>query len=188
MRSVAQRDSKGIISDLGRVDWNFPRAGTWASALHSLHWFPGNFIPQIPSYLIQLLSVEGSIVVDPFCGSCTTGVEATLLNRVAWMSDFSPVSDFISRAKLSLLTDEAARGALGTLEFPPLLTGSTLPPRQGDNLAQLSRWFHPDTLDQLARVWNFITDHTDQRIRNQLKMLFSDTLFACASTLRSPTS
>lgn len=109
MRPSKTVDNKRIVSALDRVDWDFPRAGTWTNALHSLHWFPGNFIPQIPSYLIELLSQEGDIVFDPFAGNCTTGVEALMLNRTAWISDFSPVSHLISRAKLELLTNQAAR-------------------------------------------------------------------------------
>ena len=188
MKPLTQKDATGIVSALEKVDWNFPRAGTWATALHSLHWFPGNFIPQIPNYLIQLLSPEGSVVADPFCGSCTTGVEATILNRKAWMGDFSPVSYLISLAKLALLTDKYAKAEFAAVELPPLLIASPVAPYSQESASQLSQWFHPDTLDQLARLWNFITYHTHTRIHIPLEMLFSDTLFACASTLRSATS
>src|SRR4051794_3889600 len=44
------------IQNLDRVDWNFPNTGTKPGSVHTLHWFPGNFIPQIPAALIQILS------------------------------------------------------------------------------------------------------------------------------------
>src|SRR5260370_13094314 len=178
---------KGIVSALDRVDWDFPRAGTWANALHSLHWFAGNFIPQIPSYLVELVSGESEVVFDPFCGSWTTGVEAVILGRTAWMSDFSPVSDLISRAKLGLLTDKTGREELHFVELPPLLAASHTTPYSEKDAPHLQQWFHPDTLDQLSRLWNFIVERKDCTIRTTLEMLFSDTLFACASTLRSRT-
>lgn len=188
MKPFSKKEHGRIVAALDRVDWNFPRAGTWAGALHSLHWFPGNFIPQIPSDLIQLLSVEGDVVFDPFCGSCTTGVEAIALKRNAWMSDFSPVRHLISRAKLALLTDETTRRELSSIELPPLLMISPGFPYAEQNERFMREWFHPDTLDQLSRLWNFIGRQVECRSRDVLQMLFSDTLFACASTLGSRTA
>jgi hypothetical protein len=181
------KSDAAIVSQLDKIDWNFPRARTWVSALHSLHWFPGNFIPQIPSYLIQSLSAEGDIVFDPFCGSCTTGVEALLLGRQAWMSDFSPVSSLIAQSKLSLLADAGLRKGLMAVEIPPLLRASQ-PVEQSTkgNIAELREWFHQDTLEQLLRIWAFLARCKDAHV--PLEMLFSDTLFACASTLRARTS
>jgi hypothetical protein len=176
-----------IVAQLEKVDWDFPRAGTWASALHSLHWFPGNFIPQIPSYLVQCLSAKGDIVFDPFCGSCTTGVEALILGRKAWMSDFSPVSQLISQSKLSLLADSGLRRRLLEVEMPPLLMASTQTNfviTQGT--AELQFWFHEDTFEQLLRIWAFLSTKGED-LRPPLEMLFSDTLFACASTRRART-
>ena len=69
-------DEADVVRGLAGVDWNFPRAGTLRGTVHALHWFPGNFIPQIPAHLIQLLSRPGDLVLDPFCGSGTTGAEA----------------------------------------------------------------------------------------------------------------
>jgi hypothetical protein len=186
MTHLMSRRDGAIFSTLNKVDWDFPRAGTWANDLHSLHWFPGNFIPQIPSYLVQSLSQEGDMVFDPFCGSCTTGVEAVILGRSACLGDVSPVSHLISRAKLTLLTDEIAKADLASMELPPLLLDcSVTPPEKSVN--ELRQWFHPDTLEQLYRLWTFIAQRPTDRIREILEMLFSDTLFACASTLRSPT-
>ena len=188
MRPSKTVDNKRIVSALDRVDWDFPRAGTWTNALHSLHWFPGNFIPQIPSYLIELLSQEGDIVFDPFAGNCTTGVEALMLNRTAWISDFSPVSHLISRAKLELLTNQAAREDLASVQLPPFLSNSA-PIANNERMDhQLREWFHPDTLDQLSRVWGLVIQPENCRVRAALEMIFSDTLFACASTLRSLTA
>jgi hypothetical protein len=188
MTVIGLKTNAEVAAQLEKVDWNFSRAGTWASALHSLHWFPGNFIPQIPSYLIQSLSTEGQIVFDPFCGSCTSGVEAVILGRTAWMSDFSPVSYLISESKLSLLEDVEVRKQLLAIEIPPLLIAeSQIDLKAQANLHALEQWFHSDTLEQLLRLWGFVAAQ-NEKVRRPLEMLFSDTLFACASTLRSKTA
>lgn len=175
-----------IVSELDKIDWNFPRAGTWVSALHALHWFPGNFIPQIPSYLVQSLSGAGDVVFDPFCGSCTTGVEALILGREAWMSDFSPVSHLLGESKLRLLVDAKFRKRFLEVQIPPLLTTGDAAPEATEHRGDLRMWFHKDTFEQLEKLWAFVM--SDREVRTPLEMLFSDTLFACASTVRAKTS
>jgi hypothetical protein len=92
-----------VSAALDRVDWNFSGSATPGTSIHSLHSFPGNFIPQIPAYLIQLLSEPGDTVLDPFCGSGTTAIEAALLGRRSWMSDINTASLQVTRGKVAVL-------------------------------------------------------------------------------------
>ena len=58
------------------LDWTFEKAKTNVG-LHSIHPYPARFVPQVPRHLIQLFHpVCGGLVLDPFCGSGTTLVEA----------------------------------------------------------------------------------------------------------------
>ncbi len=43
--------------------------------------YHGNFIPQIPNQLLRRFTKAGDIVLDPFCGSGTTAIEAARLGR-----------------------------------------------------------------------------------------------------------
>ena len=52
-----------IVYALDAVDWNFPGAQTGKESVHSLHWFPGNFIPQLPSYLIHIFSQQNGACI-----------------------------------------------------------------------------------------------------------------------------
>lgn len=178
---------KPVIDALGRVDWNFAGVTTPRQSPHFLHWFAGNFIPQIPAYLIELLSSPGEVVADIFCGSGTTGVEAMLLGRHSVMSDVNRACLLISQGKISLLQD-AARiahdlAALRTeLVFDSLLRRElALTDREGSH-PDLSRWFHSDTLSHLRYLWDRITSTARESTRNVLVAIFSDLLFACAST------
>jgi hypothetical protein len=115
-------------------------------------------------------------------------VEALILGRKAWMSDFSPVSQLISQSKLSLIADPSLRARLLEVEIPPFLMASG----QNDftlnqDPTELRGWFHEDTFEQLLRIWAFLSKK-DEGLRPPLEMLFSDTLFACASTGRARTS
>ncbi|MBI4317352.1 MAG: MerR family DNA-binding transcriptional regulator [Chloroflexi bacterium] len=97
-------------SVLTTLDWDF--AGATTNYLtHGLHPYPAKFIPQIPNALIQELSSVGDTVLDPFCGSGTTLVEALLLKRQAVGIDANPIACLISRAKTLRVTEADLEGA-----------------------------------------------------------------------------
>ncbi|RZD16538.1 MAG: methyltransferase domain-containing protein [Candidatus Acididesulfobacter guangdongensis] len=58
--------------------WSFKSRGTWAT--HNGN-YRGNWSPYIPRNIILRYSKEQDLVLDYFCGSGTTAVEAKLLNR-----------------------------------------------------------------------------------------------------------
>ena len=70
---------------------------------HNFHPFPAKFIPQIPRILIEQFSEPGDTVFDPFCGSGTTLVEASLLGRNSIGTDINPISILASRVKTTPL-------------------------------------------------------------------------------------
>jgi SAM-dependent methyltransferase len=74
---------------------------------HGIHRFAGKFIPQIPRYLIRsfLSRGEGDIILDPFCGSGTTLVEAALEGKQFVGMDIDPLAVAISKAKTSVLSE-----------------------------------------------------------------------------------
>ena len=186
---LAQRE---IIRALKRVDWDFPGATTLEQTVHSLHRFPGNFIPQIPAYLVQLLSSEGGLIFDPFCGSGTTGVEAAILGRRVWQIDANRVSVLVSEGKIAALAEPKTRTEVSRLvqEFFWILPNYRTSDNdrvEGSN-AELRRWFEPDTLAQLRNIWNLVSSIRHIGTRTLLATLFSDTLFACASTAQAITS
>lgn len=188
--SVAKSEEQ-LISALSAVDWNFPASMTLRTSVHSLHWFPGNFVPQIPAFLIQLLSRPSALVFDPFCGSGTTGIEAALLGRPSVQSDANSVSGLVCRGKIALLSSVAVRREFPKLAEPFVWT--FLPKDEPGKLGrgrdpELEQWFHPDTLSQLRSIWLRIESFQDQDVRVVLETLFSNTLFSCASTGRAITS
>ena len=182
-----------VLSDISRLDdinWDFPRAGTTPGSTHSIHWFPGNFIPQIPAALVQVLSHRADLVLDPFGGSGTTAVEAARLGRRAISSDLIAASYIISDAKLAILRGALNRRLLsqilGVLTFEQQCR-SDAPGRNGEGTERaLSYWYSEDTLRQLHYLWSLVEVQTPDA-RRVLKAIFSDVLFDCASTAGSMT-
>lgn len=177
-------DLRTAIAGLDRIDWNFPRSGTSDQSVHSLHWFPGNFIPQIPSALIQILSAPGETVGDPFVGSGTTAVEAARLGRRCVASDVLSACVFVSRGKVAVTSGALAkarvRELIAQLTFEHECVSDRPGTRDEGAAADLSSWFHSTTLAQLRYLWS-VVESEDEPGRDVLALVFSDVLFACAS-------
>jgi DNA modification methylase len=62
------------------------------------HPYPARFVSAIPRQALQLLGVKGT-VLDPFCGSGTTLMEARRLGLPAVGVDINPVACLISRVR-----------------------------------------------------------------------------------------
>ena len=174
-----------VVRRLNSVDWNFLNAGTHRGTVHALHWFPGNFIPQIPAHFIQILSRPGDVVLDPFCGSGTTGAEAYRLGRRSRQSDVCRAGIHVAEGKLALLRlprlFELSAPTLEQLHFEGLAR------REWHGNSELREWLAADTLEQLSFIWWLITRIADTSLRSVLELLFSDVLYVCASTAGSVT-
>ncbi len=71
---------------------------------HSLHYalsLPNSTRPEIAAFFIDQYSSKGSVILDPFCGIGTTGLEGALRGRVVFLSDSDPLAVKVSRAKLN---------------------------------------------------------------------------------------
>lgn len=180
-----------VIQSLNRVNWDFPRSGTDSGSVHGIHWFPGNFISQIPAFLIQILSTPGQTVLDPFGGSGTTAIEALKLGRDAVSIDRVTACDFLTRRKISaflhplssIAKDRVLKATDWSLEFTTAGNG-----RSGEGSdTRLNEWYSPRTLAQLRFLWKLVEsfDGSDRLI---LELVFSDLLFASASTGGSKTA
>lgn len=179
------------VAELDRVNWSFPSTGTHESSVHALHRFAGNFIPQIPAHLIQILSSPGEVVLDPFVGSGTTVIEALRLNRNALGNDRTRACVFIAETKVRALQTpfraELRQELAGELAWPHLCQ-STQTGAQGEGSSTaLDKWYSPSTLAQLRFLWKMI-ERVEDNQRPLLQLIFSDVLFSCASTGNALTS
>ena len=181
-----------IVKELEAVDWDFSGASTLASSVHSLHWYPGNILPQIPHYLISLLSKVNDVVFDPFCGSGTVGIEAVLLGRKACQIDVCRAAILTTRGKLACLTNPEASNALEKVYQSLFYESGCFSEELGRNGEgsdeELDFWLHSVTLGQLRYIWSAIEEQDEKPVQDILRMIFTDTLFACCSTLSSKTS
>lgn len=85
-------------------------------AAHDIHHYTAKLIPTVPRYFIKAYTEENDIILDPFCGSGTTLLEARLLKRNAIGIDINPLAKLISEVKTGPIYNDELRNAVGLLK------------------------------------------------------------------------
>lgn len=88
---------KNLIFDFNGADTSY--------LTHSLHPYPAKFPPQLPQTILKKYSNKGETVLDPFCGSGTTLVEARLQGINAIGIDVNGLSCLLSKVKATSLKE-----------------------------------------------------------------------------------
>src|SRR5437667_9224699 len=66
---------------------------------HYLFRYPAKFHPPVVRHLIERFTDEHQTILDPFCGSGTLLVEASICGRSATGTDVDPLAVFVSKIK-----------------------------------------------------------------------------------------
>ena len=89
---------------LDKLELDIAEPGRTSRYTHNFHPYAAKFIPQIPAYFVENYSAAGDIVLDPFCGSGTTLVEARINGRNTIGYDINPLSVLMTRVKATPLS------------------------------------------------------------------------------------
>ena len=153
--------------------------------VHRLHPYLGKFIPQLVEIFLRKYFRPGDTVLDPFCGSATTLVQANELGMNSIGCDISAFNVLLGKAKtmkygLALLQEEVNDNIQRTVKF---LESKALEPIQlslwdrdnrsyTTNHEYLSLWFAPQALKELLTYGQFI-DIGGYRYQELLKIILS---------------
>ncbi|MGN6201279.1 MAG: DNA methyltransferase [Solirubrobacterales bacterium] len=164
---------------------------------HHLFRFPAKFHPPVVRQLIQDYTEEGETILDPFCGSGTLLVEASVLGRNSIGIDVDPLSVFVTNVKVHALrqssieeTTEGLAEILDELQRTPQelasFKTSDLNPHEYEaeldgawvpEIPKLHHWFYRYAIVDLARLLEAI-DKIDapQTHRDFLRLIFAATV------------
>lgn len=138
-----------------RADWDFADS---PRRFRDIHPYPARFIPELPALALDCLRPNGP-VLDPFCGSGTTLIEAMRRGHRAIGVDLNPIACLISRVKTTRWeeTDESVvedhvgsliahatagdRGILGDIDL---------------EIPRLDHWFEPWAQKLLAGAVTYV--------------------------------
>lgn len=127
--------------------------------IHSMSSYLGGFPPRVPRGLLERWISPRATVLDPFCGSGTTLVEAKLLGRPAIGLDLNPLAVALSRAKLQPVRLE------DVIDRLTWLAGGFRGEFELDDIPDiLFPIFHRRTLAQLCYLRRALSDHIQEDV------------------------
>ncbi len=181
-RALSDRD--GAISSTGSA----PEAGLLKRALergaqeepdtltHGFHSYPARMHPAVVRTLLEAFRDDTQRVLDPFCGSGTTLVEARVAGMPSVGVDLNPLALRVAEVKIAYrdaVTRERFVGALravGEASFERVQT-------RVDSRAPLSpeerSWYEVHTLKELAGLFAEVKKVEPEEDRRALEVLFS---------------
>jgi hypothetical protein len=141
--------------------------------IHSFHRYFGKLIPGIPRFAIETFSSPGDLVLDPFCGSGTTLVEAFLTGRKSVGADINPLAAFVSKVKTTPIEASNLESALTEVmwRWRSASSGS----RDGGDpyVVNIDHWFRPEVKSQLHILRDVIRQIENNATREFFLGVFS---------------
>jgi len=118
------------------------------------------FKPQLPRFFIRLFTEPKNVVYDPFSGRGTTVLEAAILNRNIISNDINPLSELLTRPRLSIPDRTALETRLYAI------------PYNEKNSAELdlSMFYHPETESEIVSLRVYLNERRESHREDALDL------------------
>jgi len=128
---------------------------------HNIHKYPAKYIPNVPRWAMsKYIKDEGKLVLDPFCGSGTTLVEAILNSHDSVGIDIDPLAVLISKVKTTRIDSqkliEIKKDVINSIKTPPK---QLFRPK----LETLEHWFNNDAIHDLGLLRSIVEEYKDDK-------------------------
>jgi site-specific DNA-methyltransferase (cytosine-N4-specific) len=157
---------------------------------HNFHPYPNKFIPQIVKTLIEQYSQEGDTILDPFCGSGTSLIEANLSKRNVIGIDLNPLACLISKVKTTKINHDVLKKIMKEITkklYKNEITENNFNKNKDNkddnkeiikkyNCPEIDKWFQKEAQEGLIALKEFINNIKCQEIKNFCLVAFSATV------------
>lgn len=118
---------------------------------HKFHRYPGKFIPHVPRWALKKYLDGGTegVVLDPFCGSGTSNVEAIRLGHQSYAMDIDHVSRLLTKVKTTPINEDLLSQAVKKV-FSSIRRRKV--PRFVPQIETLSHWFNESAVRELGII------------------------------------
>jgi tRNA G10 N-methylase Trm11 len=163
---------------MGQIEsWDFKKANT-KEYTHGFHTYPAMMIPQIARRLLNLYGKNAKVLLDPFMGSGTSLVEASLTHNIemAYGFDLNPLAFLISNVKTTPLDTDILKKELEQISYSEESV-FCIP-----TFKNIEFWFKPKIIKDLSILKEQINKIQEESIRNFFLLAFSETVRNCSNT------
>lgn len=168
MKGANMNIANDIKEKLHEIDWDFTGSSA-AKGIHSIHPYPAKFIPEIPRTLLDTLPLpEGTAVLDPFCGSGTTLVEAQSKGYPTVGVDLNPIACLISKVKTNTLPSDFVNIAEECISRAKKNNNEI-----NKEIPNVNHWFKEDIQHAISVLVSEIDKVEHETTRNGLRLALS---------------
>ncbi len=155
--------------------WDFRTADT-KEFTHCFHAYPAMMIPQIARELLRRYGQKGGWLLDPYCGTGTSLVEASLFGMHSVGCDINPLVRLIATSKLTSASLPAVDHNVRKLHIAMSGVKRTVPTSTVPDITNLTFWFADGVIARLAFLRSLIRSIKDSASRNFTWVAFSETV------------
>jgi hypothetical protein len=139
-------------------NWDFKTANT-KEFTHCYHAYPAMMIPQVARTLIERFAPSGKcdLIFDPYMGSGTTLVEASLKGINSIGTDINPLACLISKAKTTRFDIDTIEKCLSEIQlFPFVFEKEKVISTDFSRISNYTFWYSEDSLIKLSYISQII--------------------------------
>lgn len=155
-----------IIDD----SWNFKTADT-KEFTHCYHTYPAMMIPQVARTLIRGYKPEGkcNLLFDPYMGSGTSLVEASLVGINSIGTDINPLARLISKSKTTYFDINGIESKLQDIQlFNFTYNSAKISNTDFSRISNYTFWYSNESLLKLSFISEFIN-----KLNPEIQMFFN---------------
>ncbi|MBA7662884.1 hypothetical protein ES703_70917 [subsurface metagenome] len=162
--------------------WDFKGENT-KEYTHGFHTYPAMMIPQIARKLIKMYGKNAKVLLDPFCGSGTSIVEASLTPHIreAYGFDLNPLAILISKSKTTKLDNFDPTYSLKKI----MIEVKKIKKIKTPHFKNIDFWFKPKVIKDLTKLKITINKIKDKDIKDFFFTYFSETIRNASNTRNS---
>lgn len=141
--------------------WTFRNANT-KEYTHRYHVYPAMMIPQIARTLIEEYGPKGKLktILDPYMGSGTTLVEASLKGINSIGIDLNPLARMMSKVKTTHYNEDVIKSQFAEISFHlSFYDASKVHNRNFDRVSNYKYWYSEDVLLKLSYLQQLINEY-----------------------------
>ena len=145
--------------------------------------YPTRYISAVPRYAIKNFSDIGDTILDPFCGSGTTAIEAMLLGRNALSVDIDPFARLLISVKTEEYKIEDFKLIDRVVNGLKTAKSSDLKRHWVPKIQNIEKWFCETSIVQLSFIKWFIDKSCENngRVKNYLYVVLAGIIRKCSN-------
>lgn len=142
---------------------------------HFMHSYPAKLLQQIPYFFINntVFSQENDTVLDPFCGTGTVLLEASLGNRNAIGIDINPLASLIAKTKTSKVNISKLEEELKSIGELFKIYKSSKKQYYVPKISNIDYWYNKANIRKLSKIKDIVNKIKDENVREFYFVIFS---------------